>query len=178
VVPGEDQLGHGGQRRYPDHLGREARPDRIQVGQPVEQLAILRAGDGAREALVHVVVRVDQARDDHMVAGVDDLVGLLRKIFGLADLLDDLAPDVERAIGDLFTTFVHGDQDARVPDQQRLACCLLLHDGGLLLGFLVDVFDLRVGAGDGGVPFLPINDCGGWGCWEGLGPVNAGFVLR
>ena len=50
-------------------------PDRVERAQPAEQLAVLRGRHHAGQALVHVVVRVDEAGDHDVAGQVDHLVG-------------------------------------------------------------------------------------------------------
>ena len=66
----EQQLGHRGLGADKHHLGREPGPDGVQPAQPAKQLGILHLGDGAGQALVHVVVGVDQAGGDQVALGV------------------------------------------------------------------------------------------------------------
>ncbi|MNT08109.1 hypothetical protein D3C72_1428410 [compost metagenome] len=75
---GEYQFSHRRLGRHRDHFWRQACPDGVQVGQPIEQLAILGRRYDAGEALVHVVVRVDQAWNDHFPGHVQHHIGLLR----------------------------------------------------------------------------------------------------
>ncbi|MCY1423769.1 hypothetical protein D9M71_394920 [compost metagenome] len=114
---GQDQLGHGGLGRHRDHLGGQARPDRVEVGQPVEQLAVLSCRYHAGEALVHVVVGVDQARDDHFAGHVQHHVGMLWQGIAGADLADQVVFDEHAAVLDLAAFAVHGDQECGVFDQ-------------------------------------------------------------
>ena len=59
----ERELGEPGARGGVLHLGVDPRPDRVERAQPGEEVGLLRPG--ARERLVEVVVRVDEAgRDD------------------------------------------------------------------------------------------------------------------
>ncbi|MNG91527.1 hypothetical protein D3C79_504380 [compost metagenome] len=116
---GQDQLGHGGLGRHRDHLGGQARPDRVQVGQPVEQLAILSGRYHAGEALVHVMVGVDQAWDNHLAGHVQNHVGVLREGFAGADLLDQVVFDEQAAVLDFAAFAVHGDQQCGVFDEER-----------------------------------------------------------
>ena len=118
----QQQLGHGHLGRHAHHLGRQAGPDRIQAAQPAEQLGVLHRRNRPGERLEHVVVRVDQARRDEVVARIDHLVGVLRKAVGRPDGLDAIAPDQDRRVAQ-FTRLhrvgvVEGRDAARVPDQQ------------------------------------------------------------
>ena len=71
---GERELGEPRARRGVLGLGVDARPDRVELAQPREEVGLLRAG--AREGLVEVMVRVDEARRDDRAAEVDSLVRL------------------------------------------------------------------------------------------------------
>ncbi len=101
-----------------DHLRREVRPQHVQVGEPREQLRILRGRHGAREALVHVVVRVDQARHDHSAAHVQHLgravvhhAAVLRRQIGRgAHPLHGRAVGHQGAVADLAALRIHGDE--------------------------------------------------------------------
>ena len=65
---GENELGHRGEGGDADHLGREPGPDGVKGFEPAEEFHILRGGDSAGEALIHVVMRVDQAGEDDVSA--------------------------------------------------------------------------------------------------------------
>ena len=58
----ERELGEAGARGGVLRLGVDPRPDRVELAQPGEEVGLLRPG--ARERLVEVVVRVDEARRD------------------------------------------------------------------------------------------------------------------
>ena len=70
----QGELGEPGARRRVLRLRVDPRPHRIELAQPAEQVGLLRAG--ARERLVEVVVRVDEARRDDRAVEVDALVRL------------------------------------------------------------------------------------------------------
>ena len=69
---GQGELGKGDGGGGVDVLGRQASPDRIQLGQPSEQ--IIADGAAAGHPLVEVVVGVDQAGGDDVAVDPDDLV--------------------------------------------------------------------------------------------------------
>lgn len=75
-----------------------ADPDRVQGAQPAKQLGVLRLWDGPRQALVHVVVGVDQARQYQVAACVNHLVGGGRQLSGRADRLDAVVADEDRGL--------------------------------------------------------------------------------
>ena len=76
-APRERELGEPGARRGVLHLFVDPRPRRIERLQPGEEVGLLRAG--ARERLVQVVVRVDQARRDDRAAEVFSAAGGRRR---------------------------------------------------------------------------------------------------
>ncbi|MCY1241457.1 hypothetical protein D9M71_116410 [compost metagenome] len=114
---GEDQLGHRGLGRNADHLRSQARPDRVQVGEPIEQLAVLGRRHHAGEALVHVVVGVDQAGDDDLAFHVQHFVGALRQLAARSDLHDAVVLDEHPALPDLPALAIHGHQQVGVLHQ-------------------------------------------------------------
>ena len=65
-----------------------------------------------------MVVRVDQAGNDDMVAQVDDFVRRLRQVGGRPDLLDDAVAAEQAAVGNFRPGVVHDRQDARIAGQQ------------------------------------------------------------
>ena len=98
--------------------GRQARPDRVERLEPVEEVGILRGRDGAREGLVEVVVGVDQPGQDDAAAQVEDFVGRGGQFGGRADLLDDPVPREQPAVRDLAALRVHRHQDGCIFDQE------------------------------------------------------------
>ena len=58
-------------------------------------------------------VLIRPGRDDH-AAGVDDPVGFLRQLIGLADLLDHVVADKQTAAADGRLAGIHGQQDVGV----------------------------------------------------------------
>ena len=113
----ENQLGHRRLGRNRDHFRRESRPDWIQVVEPIEQLAVLGCRYNAGQALVHMVVGVDQPRDNHLAGHVQNHVGLLRQGFAGADLLDQVVFDKQAAAPDFPAFTIHCDQQFCVLDQ-------------------------------------------------------------
>src|SRR6185503_7271156 len=92
-----------------DHLLVDARPRRVERLQPREQVGLLRPG--AREGLVQVVVRVDEAGRDDGAVDVDPLVRL-RRVAG-ADRPDEAVLDEHPAAFELRPGVVPED-DGRV----------------------------------------------------------------
>jgi len=102
VQAGQHQFRHRGLRRHLDHFRRQVGPDRVQVGEPVEQFAILRGRNRPRQALIHVVVGIDQAGQHDVMAGVYDFIGGLRQRSAGADLFDHVVADKDRAVADFL----------------------------------------------------------------------------
>ncbi|MCY1183654.1 hypothetical protein D9M73_242930 [compost metagenome] len=86
---GEQQLGQrhlGGQGKL---IGCQARPHRVERLQPGEQRLVHHRRPGAGEGLVEVVVGVDQAGRQHMLAGVEYLFAGSAGLLAGGDQLDD-----------------------------------------------------------------------------------------
>ena len=66
--------------------------------QPGEEVVVLRAGKVARQRLVEMVVRVDEARQDDLAAEVDHRIGGCRQLLGRSDLLDDAVLGIEAGV--------------------------------------------------------------------------------
>jgi hypothetical protein len=119
----QQQLGHGHLARHAHHLGRQAHPDRVEALQPRKQLGVLHARNRPRERLVHVVVRVDQARHHHMAAGVDHFVDLREQFVnvfsGGNDAFDAAVADQERGVFQFGVRIVLCGDAAGAVDQQR-----------------------------------------------------------
>jgi hypothetical protein len=96
----ERQFGERGLRGGEDVVGHQARPDRIERFEPVEQVGVLGSRDGARESLVKVVMGVDQSRQDDMAGKVKNFVGAGGQPGSGADLFDEPIADKKTAIGD------------------------------------------------------------------------------
>ncbi len=119
---GQHQLGHRGAGRHIDHFRRQVRPQHIEVGEPREQLDVLRRRHGAGQALVHVVVRVDQPGDHHLATHVDHLgtalvdqpAVLRRQLGGGAYPFDHRALRHQRAARNLAALRIHGHQDVGI----------------------------------------------------------------
>jgi hypothetical protein len=97
-------------------------PERIELPQPREEVGLLRPG--ARERLVEVMVRVDEAGRDERAAEV--LEGLGGGRIALSDCDDEAVVHEEPAVGELRAGVVHRD-DVRVREQgphvRILSCC-------------------------------------------------------
>ncbi len=94
----QEQTRRGGVCSNPNRVGVDARPYRVKRPQPLEQRSVRRVT--TRRPLVHVVVRVDEARHDHAVRGVDHLVGVRRETG--ADLGDHAVAGEHPAAVDLL----------------------------------------------------------------------------
>ena len=83
------ETGKGGPRRWcsrrvpvrpgrfwsrPGWLRGQARPDRVERLEPVEEIGILGGRDGAGQGLVEVVMGVDQPGQDDVALKVEDLI--------------------------------------------------------------------------------------------------------
>ncbi|MNE77230.1 hypothetical protein D3C80_1735290 [compost metagenome] len=116
----ENQLGHCRLSRYRNHFRRQSCPYGVQVVQPIEQLTVLSFRYYAGEALVHMVVSIHQAWNDHFSSHVQNHIGLLRQRFARADLLDQVVFDEQATTLDLSAFTIHGHQKFSVLDQQSL----------------------------------------------------------
>ena len=100
---GERELGEPGARGRVLRLGVDAGPDRIELAEPGEEVGLLRPR--AREGLVQVVVRVDEARRDDRAAEVDPLVRF--RLGAAADCRDEAVLDEQPAGRVLRAGVVH-----------------------------------------------------------------------
>lgn len=88
---GQHQLGHrhgGGEIK---RLRRQPRPDRIERLQPRKQFAVERGRKGARQRLVEMMMRVDEAGQHDMLARVEHPGDGRRRLRALADRLGNRA---------------------------------------------------------------------------------------
>src|ERR1700716_3508232 len=113
----ESQLGEADLGGGPLPIGIDRRPDRIEVAQPVEEAALLRAD--ARERLVEMVMGVDQPGERDQSAPIDDIGLLVNRRSSLADPGDDATIDQDRAVLDLSAGIVHGGHDTAAVDQDH-----------------------------------------------------------
>ena len=86
----KQQLRHAGQRRHVDAFLIHPRPNRVERAQPVEQLRVGRGSVGARQGLVQMMVRIDQAGQRDGMTAVDHAVRL-RQLRRAASHTPDLA---------------------------------------------------------------------------------------
>ncbi len=118
----QQQLGHRYLRAHLHHLGRQARPDRVERLEPAEQLGVLRRRYRPGQRLVHVVMGVDQPRRDQVATGVDHLIDLghrvSRQLVERADRLNHAAPDQHAGPTQLAPGLVHGGDEGGVADEE------------------------------------------------------------
>ncbi|MCY1436858.1 hypothetical protein D9M71_529960 [compost metagenome] len=67
----------------------QACPDRVQGFQPREQRLIDHRRPGAGQGLIEVVMGVDQARQDHMLAGIEHFIARCGRLLTGAEYFDD-----------------------------------------------------------------------------------------
>ena len=91
-------------------MGREASPDRVERLEPVEEVGILRGRDGAREGLVEVVMRVDEAGEEDMSFEVEDFVCVAGQTGSLSYLFDESVFDKKTTIREFGVVVVHGEE--------------------------------------------------------------------
>ena len=106
-----DEFPHAAKRAIVDGVGIEPGPDAVQRGQPVEQGQPLHRRQIAREILVQVMVRVDQAGVQNELLRVDHLVGFDIQLAERANLtpLHEQVGAAQHRIG-----VVAGDDGARI----------------------------------------------------------------
>ena len=96
--------------------GVDARPDRIQRHEPIEQSHVLCARQRAGERLSEMMMRVHQPGQNHEIARGDYQIGVLRQFGGRADGGDRAVRNEDRSAADLaFVRIERGDQ-RRVAD--------------------------------------------------------------
>ena len=135
---GQQQLRHRGGHGKLQRLRGEPSPDRIERLEPGKQLAVERRGQRPRQRLVEMMVRVDQARNDHVGAGVEHRSAWRRGCAARGHQLGDAAVlDHDAAFG------VVRENRQRVLDPDcRLAAHRRLPDGSRIC-------KERVSGGDG-----------------------------
>ena len=114
---GEHQFRHRGFRRGLEHLRRQPLPHRKQRRQPIEQFAVLRRRQCAGQGLEHVMMGVDEARNDDVALEIEHFVGRLRQLGGRTDRDDAMIGNEQAAVADLAPRRIHGHQDVGVLDQ-------------------------------------------------------------
>ena len=68
---GQQQFRHRDRHAKLQRLGRQPRPHRVERLQPGKQLAVHRGRNGTGQRLIEMMVGVDQARQHHMLAGLE-----------------------------------------------------------------------------------------------------------
>jgi hypothetical protein len=101
------EFGQCGGSRNKNIVGCEACPDGIERLEPVEEVGILRGGDGARQGLVEVMMGVDQSRQEDVPAQVEYFVGGIGQTGSLTCLLDDPVPNKKTTLGNLPLVVIH-----------------------------------------------------------------------
>ena len=98
----EQQFDQREPRREAELARRQPRPDRIERGEPVKQLAIDRRRMGARQRLVEMMVGVDQPGQDDVARGVEDRIDRRCRLPAARDRFGDAAAlDHHAALGRL-----------------------------------------------------------------------------
>ena len=116
AAQGQFGQGHpGGQVR---RLLVQARPQRVQAGQPLEQGAVHRRRVRPGQVLVHVVVGVDQARRDQAAGGVQRLPRGRPGVGRAAHRADQPAGDGDPAAGQFPPLRVTGSDQLGTGDHQ------------------------------------------------------------
>ena len=117
---GQHELGHRHLRRHVQHLGREARPHRVQRAQPREELGILRGGQRPRQRLEEVMVRVDEARAARTMPRQSMTSSAAVGRVSAAPTPAMRWPSHQHpAVGDLAARRIHRRDDRRIAEQQR-----------------------------------------------------------
>ena len=73
-------------------VGRQPRPDRRQSEQPADQVLVDRRGMGARQRLVEMMMRVDEAGQHDMARGFECRIDRRRRRLAARDKFDDARP--------------------------------------------------------------------------------------
>ena len=120
------EFAQGGLGRDENVVGGEARPNRIEGLEPVEEVGVLRGRDGASEGLVEVVMGVDEAGQNDVAFEVEDFVGgggqigntcTWRKCRCLPYGFDDAVANKKTTLGNFPLVVVHRDE-VRVFDEE------------------------------------------------------------
>jgi hypothetical protein len=114
----ERELDEAGVRRDVRRLLVQARPQRVERPQPVEEVAAQRGRERAREVLVQVVVGVDEPRRHQAAGRVEHPLRRRRRVAGAAHAADQPAGHGHPAAGELPPVVVHGRDEQRVADEQ------------------------------------------------------------
>ena len=115
------------------HVGRflvERGPARIESGQPLEQRAVHRGPETAREVLEDVMVRVDESRCHEAAAGIEQATGHRRRVRGTADGTHQAVGDRHPTAFDLAALVVYRRDELR-PAHQQIAAVRSIEAAGL-----------------------------------------------
>jgi hypothetical protein len=88
---GQQQLSQRDFRGEGEFFRGEAGPDRVEGFQPREQRLIDHRRPGAGQGLIEVVMGVDQSRQDHMLAGIEDVSAGRGRLLASGEHFDDHA---------------------------------------------------------------------------------------
>jgi len=110
------EFGQCGGSRSENIIRLEARPDRVEGLEPVEEIGILCGRDGAREGLVEVMVRVDQPRHENVTAEIEDFISGTWEISSFTNLFDEAIANKKTTFRKLGLVVVHGE-DVGVLDE-------------------------------------------------------------
>ena len=114
----QSEFGERRLRGSEDVFGAQARPEGIERGQPGEEIGVLGGRDGARQGLVEVMVRVDEAWQDDVIGEVEHDIGRGGQCTRRADLLNEAITNKQTTIADLPLVIIHG-HNIGVLNQQR-----------------------------------------------------------
>ncbi len=121
-APGQQQFGHRHGHGRLQGVRSEPSPHRIQTLQPGEQFGIRHRRPSARERLVEVVMRVDQAGQHHVGGGVENPVVPCRLRSRAHHLRDDPGAGVHHQAAARFSILAGGRVDTgRIFDPEQRA---------------------------------------------------------
>ncbi|MNF58377.1 hypothetical protein D3C84_399290 [compost metagenome] len=90
-TPRQQQFGQGYLGRQREFFRGQSGPDRVEGFQPREQRLVDHRCPGAGQGLIEMVVGVDQPRQDHVLAGIEDLCAGSGRLLALLEYFDDHA---------------------------------------------------------------------------------------
>lgn len=126
------EFGQCGGSRNENVFRREARPDRVEGLEPVEEVGVLRGGDGAGEGLVEVMVGVDQPRQEDVAAEVEDFFGFLGQAGSLPYLFDEAVANKKTTIREFGLVVVEGEEVGVLDEEGGH-----IESDGLIVGSLI-----------------------------------------
>ena len=104
------EFGQRGGSRNENIFGLDARPDRVEGLEPVEEVGILRGRDSAREGLVEVMVGVDEPRQDDVIFEVKHFIGTVGQTGSLPYFFNEAAANEKTTIREFGLVVVHGEE--------------------------------------------------------------------